>query len=158
MRCAVALLLLALGCDRPAPPTLTPERVRLLQLTNKKVDLDVTLAVDNPNKIDLVAHTLSAHVVVGGSADLGTVEIPVTTVFPAGKSTRLDVPLTVQVSDIASLTALALTSDGIPFSVDGKVGVGGETIHVDLPYRLEGAVPRADLVRAAAASIPGLGH
>jgi LEA14-like dessication related protein len=151
----VAVLIAA--CSRPEPPTIVPERVRLTSFTLARIDLDVTLAVTNPNAIDLVARNLTAHVVIGGQFDVGTVEIPVTTALPAGKTTKLDVPLSVKVEDVAPLARLAMTSAKIPYTVDGTVGLGGDLLHVQIPYHLADAVPRDQIVRATISGIPGLG-
>jgi LEA14-like dessication related protein len=144
------------ACSRPAPPTLVPDRVSITGMSLTTIDLDVTLSVTNPNSIDLVARNLTAHVVIGGKYDVGTVDIPVTTVLAAEKATKLDVPLTVKVTDIAPLAKLAMSSAAIPYTVDGTVGLGGDLLHVDLPYRLSDSVPRDQIVRATLGSLPML--
>jgi LEA14-like dessication related protein len=142
------------ACSRPEPPTIVAERVRVTSIGPTSIALDVTATVTNPNQIDLVARSLTAHIVVAGAYDVGTVEIPVTTVLPAGRATKLDVPLTVNVKDLSGLAALALASSTIPYSVEGTVGLGGDLIHVELPYRLESSIPKDQLVSAA---MKGLG-
>ncbi len=154
---ALALALLPLACSKPEPPTLAPDRVRITGLSTSRIDLDVTLRATNPNSLDLVARNLTAHLVLDGQFDVGTVDIPFKTVLPAGQTTSLDVPLSVKIVDIAPLAQLALTKAKIPCSVDGTVGVGGDLLHVDIPYRLTGTVDRDQVLRAAAAGIPGLG-
>jgi LEA14-like dessication related protein len=154
---ALLLALLASACSRPDPPTLVPERVQLKAFSTKQIDLDVVLDVTNPNTIDLVARNLTAHVIVGGQFDVGTIQIPVSTVFAAQHTTKLDVPLSVQVNDLAGLATLALTSPQIPYTVDGTVGLGGDLLHVEVPYKLSGSVPREVVVRAVSAAFPGLG-
>jgi LEA14-like dessication related protein len=131
-----------------------PERVRVTSIGPTTIALDVTATVTNPNQIDLVARNLTAHIVVGGTYDVGTVDIPVTTVLPAGRATKLQVPLTVSVKDLSGLATLALTSTAVPYSVDGTVGLGGDLIHVELPYRLESSLPKEQLMNAA---LKGLG-
>ncbi len=147
---------LVVACSKPVPPTLAPERVQVTALTATHIDLKVAVAVSNPNGIDLVARNLTAHVMVSDRFDVGTVDIPVTTTFPANKTTRLEVPLSVKIADIAPMAQLAVTATKIPYSVDGTVGLGGDQLHVEIPYRLEGSVPRDQVVRAAMAVIPGL--
>ncbi len=149
-------LALAAACSKPAPPTLAPESVRITQITPLRIDFHVVLRATNPNAIDLVARDLTAHVLVAGRFDFGTVDIPVTTTLPAGQTTRLDVPLSVKVADLAPLAQLALTSPKIPYKVDGTVGLGGDLLHVEIPYELGDAVPRDQIVQAAMSSIPGL--
>lgn len=128
--------------------------MRVTSIGPTSIALAVTATITNPNQIDLVARNLTAHIVVAGTYDVGTVDLPVTTVLPAGRATKLDVPLTVNVKDLSGLATLALTSTAIPYSVDGTVGLGGDLIHVELPYRLESSLPKEQLVNAA---MKGLG-
>jgi LEA14-like dessication related protein len=152
----VTLLPLLLACDKPVLPTLVPERVRITRVSAAEIDFVVTVAATNPNSITLVARSLTAHVKVADQYDLGTVEQPVTTALPAKRTTQLEVPMSVQVKDIAGLAALGATHAKIPYSVDGEVGLGGDLVHVELPYKLSDTVPRDEIIQAALASIPGL--
>jgi LEA14-like dessication related protein len=147
---------LATACARPEPPTISPERVRVTGLSASTLDLDVELSIANPNGIDLVARTLHARVVIAGQYEVGTVDVPVTTTFAAHQTTKLDVPLSVHVQDLAPLAQLAMTQASLPYAVDGTVGLGGDLLHVDLPFRLTDAVSREQLVRATVGAIPGL--
>jgi LEA14-like dessication related protein len=157
MRAVAWLPLVAvLACAKPAPPTLTPERVQLTALTPSRIELRVLIRAENPNTIDLVARNLTAAVRVAGKFDVGTVEIPVTTTLPAGRATKLDVPLSVKLNDIAPLAQLAMTSTSIPYTVEGTVGLGGDLVHVELPFTLTGSVPRDQVVQAALGAIPGM--
>ncbi len=154
----VLVLLGLLGaCSRPDPPTLVPDKVKVTAMSMSRLDLAVTLKVTNPNSVGLVARTVHAHVVVADKFDLGTVDIPVVTSFPAGKTTPLEVPLSVQVRDVAPLAQLAVTQASLPYTVEGTVGLGGDLLHVDLPFRLADSVPRDQVVHAAMGAIPGLG-
>jgi LEA14-like dessication related protein len=153
---AVLLVSLVAACSRPEPPTLAPERVQLTGLSPTQISVDVTLDVTNPNTLDLVARSLEAHIIIAKNIDVGTVEIPVTTVFAAGKTTKLDVPLSIQLTDIAPLARLAIAGADLPYTVDGTVGLGGDLLHVTLPYHLSGIVPRDQVARAAMKALPGL--
>ena len=155
---AASALALATACSKPSPPTLIPERVSITGLTLTQINLEVTIRATNPNSVDLVARSLSAHVVVAGQFDVGTVDIPVTTTLPAGQTTTLDVPLSVKLTDAAPLAKLAMTSASVPYTVDGTVGLGGDLLHVDVPYTLSASVPRDQIIGATLGSIPGLGR
>lgn len=154
---AVVLFPVLMACSRPAPPTLAPERVKITGITTSQLSLDVTLEVTNPNSVDLVARSLDAHIVIAGHVDVGTVDIPVTTVFPANQTTKLEVPLSVQFTDLAQLAQLAIAGADLPYTVDGTVGLGGELLRVNIPYHLSGTVPRDQVTRAALRALPGLG-
>jgi LEA14-like dessication related protein len=157
MRALVPIvLLLAAGCSKPAPPTLVPERVQITGLTSSHIDLEVTLDATNPNSIDLVARSLTAHVVIAGKFDVGTAEIPVTTTLPARQTTRIDVPISLKLEDIAPLGKLAITSATLPYRVDGVVSLGGDLLHIEIPYHLTDAIPRSQIAHAVLATIPGL--
>jgi LEA14-like dessication related protein len=157
MRTALLCLVLVAGCSKPAPPTLTPERVQITGMTTSRIELELQVGATNPNSYDIPARSLTAHLVIGGKFDLGTTEIPVTTTLVAGKKTLVDVPVSVQMKDIAPLGKLAIESPTIPYTVDGIVSFGGDWAHVELPYRLDGTVQRGEVVKAALGSIPGLG-
>jgi LEA14-like dessication related protein len=157
MRLALPFALALLcACSKPSPPTLVPEQVKITAITPQRIDVKVTVRVINPNTIDLVARDLTAHLLIAGRFDLGTVDIPVTTTLPAGQTTRLEVPLSVKVVDLAPMAQLGMATTKIPYSVDGTVGLGGDLIHVEIPYQLEDTVPRDQVVRAAMNAIPGL--
>jgi LEA14-like dessication related protein len=158
MRSLAALFVpLLLACSRPEPPTLAPERVKVTGITTSQIGVDVTLEVTNPNSIDLVARSLTAHIVIAEHVDVGTVDIPVTTVFPANQTTKLEVPLSVQFTDLGQLAQLAVAGADLAYTVDGTVGLGGELLRVNLPYHLRGTVPRDQVTRAALKALPGLG-
>jgi len=110
---AIPLLALLAACNKPEPPTLVPERVKLTGLSSTQMSVDVTLDVTNPNAIDLVARTLEAHIIIGKNIDVGTVEIPVTTVFTKNATTKLDVPLSFQFTDLAPLARLAIAGAAV---------------------------------------------
>src|SRR6516162_2688143 len=93
------LLLLAAAvavaaCSKPAPPTLTPERVSVTGVDASGLALTVTISATNPNSSDLTVSDVSSHVVVD-KHDVGTVTVPQSMTLPAGKTTKIDVPVKV---------------------------------------------------------------
>jgi LEA14-like dessication related protein len=150
---AAALVLVA--CSRPEPPTLTPEAAAVTAITPVGIDLRGRFDVYNPNDIGLATRAVSARVVLGGQYDVGTVTVPTALDLPAKKHTRLDVPLSVKWRDLAGIAALAARSSGVPYQVDGTVTLGGETLNVELPFRLGGTIPQEQLIQAVKSSLPG---
>ena len=146
----------ALGCSKPAPPTLVPVSATVTQLTPVGIDLALALNATNPNGSDLSAQGVTAHVVLDRDIDLGTVSSSQAIVLPAGKTTPILVPLSVKWASLASIATLAQTTADVPYAVDGTVTMGGTLLNVGLPFHLDGNVTHAQLVSAAMRSIPGL--
>jgi LEA14-like dessication related protein len=144
------------GCSKPAPPTIVPEQATMTSLDMLAVHLDVALTATNPNAIDLPVRDVTARIVVGQKYDLGTATIPDAVTLPAGKSTKLDVPVSVKWTDMSALAQLAATSAAIPFTVDGTVDLGGDLLAVSVPFHIAGVVSHDQLVGAALNSLPGI--
>jgi hypothetical protein len=160
MRSVLHFLSLALvclcGCSKPSPPTLTPERASVTSVDPLGIQLDVALSAANPNKVDLSAQSVTAHLVVNRTLDLGTVTLPDAVTLPAGQSTKLDVPLSVPWTDLGAIAQLAMSSAAVPFTVDGTVEVGGQTLHFSVPFHIDGTVSHDQMVRATLGSLPSL--
>ncbi len=152
----VALATASLACSKPEPPTLVPVSAAVTQLTPEGIDLSVSLAVTNPNSVDLTAQGITAKVVLSPNVDLGTVTSPQTIALAASKTTPVTVPLAVKWTSLAAIAGLAQASGDVPYAIDGTVTIGGERLNVALPFHLTGAVTHAQLVSATVRSIPGL--
>jgi late embryogenesis abundant protein len=151
---ALALAVAAASCKKPEPPKITPERVRVTSVGTNGLGLDVGLAVQNPNSIDLSARAVSAKATLDGKVEVGPVSVPKPFDFPAGKSTKLDVPVLLRWSDMAGIAGLAASNRDIPYVVDGTVELGGDMIHVEIPFRVGGTVTHQQLVDAALGALP----
>jgi hypothetical protein len=156
MRLPLILALLLAACSKPAPPTITPESASVTQVGTQGLELRLGLSATNPNSVDLSAREISAHVVVDKKYDLGTVTLPNAVTLPAGKATKLDVPVAVKWTDLGALVQLAATQAAVPFSIDGALTMGGDLVSVRVPFRLEGSVPHEQIVNATLHSIPQL--
>jgi LEA14-like dessication related protein len=155
MRVLVSFIaLLAVSCSRPSPPTLTPQRAEVTAVGTAGISLLVQMAADNPNRFGLSARQVTAEVTLDGRHKLGAVTLPEAIDLPAKKSTRIDVPLSVAWNDLPSVIALAATGRSIPYAVDGTVSIGGDVIHVELPYHLTGEITREQLRAALINSVP----
>lgn len=151
---AAALSLVA--CSRPEPPTLKPEVAAVTAVTAQGIDLRVQIQAYNPNSIDLTTRSMKATVLLDGKIDVGTVTVPTPLKLPAKKWTRIDAPLSVKWQDLTSIAALAAQSRGVPYQVNGTVAIGGETLNVDVPFRLTGTITQEQLVTVIGNSLPGL--
>ena len=74
--------------------------------------------------------------------------------LPAQKRTRIDVPLSVKWTDLSGLLVLAASNRGVPYELDGTVELGGESLSVDVPFKMGGTIPHDELVKATIKSLP----
>jgi hypothetical protein len=94
VRVTVALaIVLVVGRSKPAPPTLAPERAILTRIDTGGIGLLIELNAANSNSIDNSVRDVDAHIVLNGKYEMGASSLPGALTLPAGKSTRLDVPI-----------------------------------------------------------------
>jgi LEA14-like dessication related protein len=147
----------AFACSRPAPPTLSPKRAAITSISPDGVAFDVILATTNPNDFDLTAGDVTAHFVLDGNVDVGTATFPQTITLPANTTKDIDVPISLHWVDILPLLEIAASNrPAVPYAVDGSLSLGGDLIHIQVPFRFTGTVSREQIVRATVRSIPGL--
>jgi hypothetical protein len=150
----LVLSALAAACSKPSPPTLAPERVAVNRVDMTGLSLDISMSATNPNAADLTATGVSSHVVVEKTHDVGTVTLPEAITLPAGKTTRLDVPIALTWSDLGTLAQLALSAGAVPYTVDGTLEMGGSLLHVGVPFHFDGTITHAQIVAAMMNSLP----
>jgi hypothetical protein len=150
----VATAALVVGCSKPSPPTLAPEQVSVTRIDVTGIALDLAMSATNPNSVDLTASAVSTHVVVDKTHDVGSVTLPNTITLPAGKTTKLDVPVTLKWSDVGLLAQLAASTGAVPYSVDGTLEMGGNLLHVAVPFHFEGSISREQILGAMMNSLP----
>jgi Late embryogenesis abundant protein len=152
----LAAMAWAVACAKPAPPTLTPERATLTRIDAQGIELRLELSAANPNAGDLNASEVTSRVVLDKTHELGTATLPGTITLPAGKTTQLDVPISVKWTDMGVLAQLAASGDAVPYAVDGTLVMGGALLHVGVPFHLEGVITHDQIVSAAVKSLPAL--
>ncbi len=151
---AAAGVTFAAACSTPSAPTLAPEKVTVNRVDMTGLALDISMIATNPNSVDLTASGVSSHVVVDKTHDVGTVTLPETLTLPAGKTTRVDLPLTVSWSDFGALAQLALSTGAVPYTVDGMLQMGGNLLHVGVPFHLDGTITHEQILAAMMNSVP----
>ena len=149
---AGALLLAA--CSRPKPPTITPERAVVTAIAPSGIEMNVELAVDNPNGVDLSARSVTANVVLDHHLPLPTVTVPQEFKLTARSASHLVIPMSLKWEDVSTLLTLAAANRNIPYDIDGSVRLGGDLLHADVPFHLSGALTHDDLVRTTLNSLP----
>ena len=153
---AVALAPTA-GCSaKPEPPRLTPESAKVTSVSPGGLGLDLTLDAFNPNPVALSARSVKARVTLDGKIDLGEVTAPSGIELPAKKSTKVKVPLLVPWQNLAAILGLAASQRDVPYRLQGKLEIGGDSVRFEVPFTLDGTVTHAQLVQITVGAIPGL--
>jgi LEA14-like dessication related protein len=152
--------LLATGaCKKPLPPQLTPKEAKVTAVDLTGFDMRVKMEAFNPNGFELSVRSVVGHVVVDGTHDLGTVTSAQPISLPANARTVIDVPLNMKWKGAVNLATLAAARRAIPYTVDGTATVGGESLNIDVPFKLQGTITPEQLQQAGLKSlqnIPGL--
>ncbi len=156
LRLAGALALGLAGCVRPSPPEITPEKATITSVTESGIGLDARMLAYNPNRFDLTAREVHARLTLDHKIDVGAVTSTKELTLPAGQKTALVVPLAVAWSDLPAVVTLAASARNVPYDVDGTVTVGGDVLHADVPFHMEGTLSHAELVEATKRSLPPL--
>jgi LEA14-like dessication related protein len=147
---------LAVACSKPSPPTITADRATVTSVDAQSIHFDVALTAANPNAVDLTVSDVKAHVVLDKRVDLGTFTLPKAVTLPAGKSTAIDAPVSLQWTDLASLAQLATSKTNVPFTVDGTVELGEALLHVSVPFQLTGTISPQQLAGTVLRGLPAL--
>src|SRR5262249_10866467 len=134
-------------------PTIAPQKVAFSGITAEGINTIVTLDVTNPNRVDLAGRSVSADVSLDAKP-LDHLDVSHEVTLPAEKTTRLEVPLALKWTDLSTVPSLAAQNRDFPYQVDGTLELGGDLLHVGVPFHLTGSLTHAELVRAAASSIP----
>jgi hypothetical protein len=142
------------ACSRPLPPTLTPEKVAVTRIDAAGIALDLTMSATNPNSADLTAADVTAHLVLDKTHDVGTITLPKVLTLPASKTTPIDVPVALKWADMGMLADLAASKGSVPYAVDGSLEMGGNLLHVGVPFHVEGAITRDQMAGAVINSLP----
>jgi LEA14-like dessication related protein len=148
MLLVAAVSVVACSATETLHPTTTPQRVSVTKISPAGIELLVEVAVDNPNPIDLEARSVSAKVVLDGKHDLDTVEIPHEIELPSDQRTHLAVPMQMNWKDATVVTVLVALNRSVPYDVDGSVSLGGDLIHVSVPFHMSDVITQEQLLKA----------
>lgn len=145
--CNLASLCNLAGCAKPQPPAVTPEVARVVRVTGKGVDLQVTLSVKNPNAFALDAQEVEGTLVVEGGKKLGTGRAHPNHSIPAHGTGSVESQVQIAWDDVLALQPF-LSREHVPYTFQGHVTLGGETLHLTLPFEMQGTLTREQLLQA----------
>ena len=147
-------LVTMLGCSKPKPPQLTPEATSVTSVSGKGIGIRVVLAAYNPNDFDLNTRSVEGTIKLGDTVTLGPITKPHGVKLPANKSTNVELELEATWGQAVQLAQLATSGPQVPYVVEGKVTIGGETLNVDLPFSIKGEVSQTQLIAAGLKGLP----
>ena len=153
---ALVALSAAGACSKPQPPQLTPKEAKVTSVDLTGFDMRVKMEAFNPNGFDLSVRSVVAHVVVDGTHDLGTVTSAQPINLPANARTLIEVPLNMKWKGAADFASIASSKRPIPYTVDGTATVGGASLNVDVPFKLQGVITAEQLQQAGLKSLQGI--
>jgi LEA14-like dessication related protein len=143
---ALGLLLLP-DCNRPQSPSITPHLVRVAAVGESGLELDVQLQVHNPNSFPLAAEAVQGTLYVARDQKLGVGQSHPRDSIPAEGSSIVASQLHVGWENLTALAPL-LAFERIPCEFRGDVTLGGESLHITLPFVLTGELSRTQLLQA----------
>jgi LEA14-like dessication related protein len=144
---AGALALGVASCATPQPPTVTPQVARVVEVNQTGVELQVTLAVQNPNAFDLSAHEVNGTLFVEGGQKLGTGKSNPQQSIPAQGTANVESRVKIAWDDVPGLQKFLLRAE-VPYQFKGNVTLGGETLQLTLPFEMKGTLTREQLLQA----------
>lgn len=144
---ATALLCALAACASPRPPTVTPTVARVVQVTSRGLDLEVTLTVHNPNGFALSAKSVEGTLYLDGQTKLGTGQATPGASIPAKGSAEVRSQVQLEWESVPSLQKF-IGREQVPYDFKGNVTLGGDTLELTLPFELKGNLTRAQLLQA----------
>jgi LEA14-like dessication related protein len=135
------------ACAAPQAPAVTPEVARVVRVTGTGVELQVTVRVTNPNAFALDAQEVDGTLVAEGGHKLGTGRAHPNHSIPARGTASVDSQVLIAWDDVPSLQPF-LSRERLPYTFKGHVTLGGDTLHVTLPFELQGTLTREQLLQA----------
>ena len=155
-RLAWAVGFIALACSKPEPPKVEAHSVRVSQVTLAGVTVRAELDVTNPNSFPLIVRTLGGKLLVGPGIEVGGGKLESGAHVPAHGTERVVGDMTLPWSNFAGFAPLAASGKPVPYVFEGTANVGGESLNLDLPFRVTGEITREQMVAAGLRGLQGL--
>jgi LEA14-like dessication related protein len=144
---AVVLCCALGGCAKPQPPAVTPQVARVVRVTGSGIELQVTLSVQNPNAFALDAREVEGTLILEGGQKLGTGRASPHQSIPARGTGSVDSQVKIAWDELPALQKF-LTRERVPYDFKGHVTLGGDALHVTLPFEMQGSLTREQLLQA----------
>ncbi|HEX2735534.1 MAG TPA: LEA type 2 family protein [Polyangiaceae bacterium] len=141
----------------PQKPTVTPVAARVAAVANTGLTLDVDLDVHNPNSFPLIAQRVEGAILLGNGTELGRGSATPPGSIPSKGSARITTRLQVPWSNLGALAPFLLSAGPVPYVFRGQATIGGDSLNVQIPFELSGALTRDQLLAAGLRGFPAFG-
>lgn len=142
----MAIALIAAACS-PKRPTVVPQAVRIWGAEVTGVIVRTELDVYNPNRFNLNVAAVSGTIVLANQVPLGSASVPTSSHLPRRGWQHVTADMRLPWLNLPAVLALAGTRAMVPYTFDGNASIGSK-LRVTIPFRIQGEVPAAELMRA----------
>jgi LEA14-like dessication related protein len=153
---ALGSLLALAACSKPEPPTVKPVSGRLLGITGEGLDVEAKLEAYNPNDFEIEVKSFTASVTIDRTINIPDVTSPQVVRLPAKKKKVFDLPVSLKWNAALGLAPLALANRDVPWEASGTVKIGGDSLEVDLPFKVSGIITHQQVTQAVGRALPKL--
>jgi LEA14-like dessication related protein len=145
---SLGLLVLAAGCSKPKPPTITPRSAQVSAITPDGVQLALVLAAHNPNGFPIVANAVNGSFELQDGTPLGAAQSTESFTIPSEGDQDLKATLDVRFKSLSVLAPYALQAKPVPYRVRGSASIGSENLNVDVPFSIDGVLTPEQVIAA----------
>jgi LEA14-like dessication related protein len=147
--CALLLCMLALtSCSKPEPPRVTPRAARVTSVGPNGLGLSVDLDVYNPNSFPLLARSVTGKLEIGTGIEVGNGRAEPQGSIPAKGSSLVTSEIALSLTNLAAFAPFALSNQPVPYTFRGVASIGGESLNVDVPFKVTGELTREQIMQA----------
>ena len=112
--------------------------------------------VHNPNGFPMIVRSVSGKLTVDDNIDMGSTTVPSGVSIPANGTARVASDLNVSWQNLSRLLPFAMAGKPVPYHFDGRATVGGKSLNIEVPFRIEGKLSTAELLQAGLNGLPKL--
>lgn len=152
---ALVALFALVACSKPKPPKIEPKSVSVKTITPAGMTLLASFDVINPNSFTISVRRFRGDLILGSgkkTMKIGPIDVPSGISVPGGASQTVSIDVTGSWNDFAAVAGLAAGGD-LPYTLQGKVTVGGKSLNVDLPVTLSGKITQSQMIQASINSL-----
>jgi hypothetical protein len=160
MTACTALLGVALlaGCGI-GKPSVTPESPTIRGVSSRGVDLNVMLAVNNPNPFSIVAKGATGSLFLGSGDGkrVGTASADLGQALAAKSTTNVPSDLQIAWTSVSALSEF-IGQARVPYRFDGSLALKGGPLDLSVPFQIGGYLERDQLMHLGVDALRNLIH